>query len=203
MTNRPKLKPKPIELLSNKVRLKPLSLNDAEGFYRAGNYPELWQWVAPNHCESLQASKSWITESLRQQELGEHIPFVIIDKASGQIAGSTRYCSVRRDDRGIEIGYTFISPQFQRSYINSHAKFLLLQHAFESLGAIRVELKTHEKNQQSRNAIQRIGATFEGILRNLKILPDGQLRNTAMFSITEQEWPKVKIALQKECDRNS
>ncbi len=198
MIKRPPFKPKPVELQTDKVRLKPLAIEHAEGFYQAGDYPELWQWVAPNHCESLEASKSWIEESLQQQRLGQHVPFVIIDKASDQIVGSTRYCSIREQDRGIEIGFTFITPQYQRSYVNTHAKFLLLQHAFETLAAVRVEFKTHEKNNPSRNAIQRIGATFEGVLRNLRILPDGSLRNTAIFSVTEQEWPEVKDSLQQK-----
>lgn len=136
------------------------------------------------------------TQSIDQQRLGNHIPFVIIDRESKKIIGSTRYCSIRTSDRGIEIGSTFITPEYQRSHVNTHTKFLLLEHAFETLGSVRVEFKTHENNDKSRNAIQRIGAVFEGVLRNLRILPDGSLRNTAIFSITEQEWPRVKKSLQ-------
>ncbi len=196
MTKRPKFAPKPTVLQTNKVTLRPLTEADAEAFYLAGNYPQLWQWVAPNHCLSLEVSKSWINESLEQQRQGNHVPYVIIDRDSDRIIGSTRYCSIRRQDRGIEIGFTFISPSHQRTHVNTHAKFLLLEHAFESLGAVRVEFKTHEKNDKSRNAIQRIGATFEGILRNLRILPNGNLRNTAIFSITEEEWPTIKQSLK-------
>jgi len=190
--------PKPVLLRTDEITLKPLDTDDAEGFYLAGNYPELWRWVAPNHCASIAATKSWIKQSLVEQQLGNHIPFVIIDNSTDTVIGSTRYCSIRPADRGIEIGFTFITPRFQRSFVNTQAKFLLLQHAFESLGAIRVEFKTHEKNEKSRNAIQRIGATFEGVLRNLRILPDGSLRNTAIFSITEKEWPTVKQTFQNK-----
>ncbi len=169
--NRPTFNPQPVLLSSNKITLRPLSLDDAEGFFLAGNHPVLWQWVVPNFCVSLDIAKNWINESLEEQQKGNHIPFVIVDNNSNRIIGSTRYCSIRQADRGIEIGFTFITPEFQRSYVNTHAKFLLLQHAFEKLGAIRVEIKTHEKNQQSRNAILRIGAKFEGILEICEFCP--------------------------------
>ena len=196
--NRPIFNPQPVLLSSNKITLRPLSMGDAEGFFQAGNHAVLWQWVVPNFCASLDTSKNWIKESLEEQQKGNHVPFVIIDNVSNRIIGSTRYCTIRNADHGIEIGYTFISPEFHRTYVNCHAKYLLLQNAFEKLGAIRVELKTHEKNQQSRNAILGIGASFEGILRNLRILPDGSIRNTAIYSIIEQEWPEVKSALLKK-----
>lgn len=201
MTNRPTFSPQPLELHTNKVSLRPLTIEDADVFYQAGNYPELWHWVAPNHCQSVESAKRWISESLVQQSQGNHVPFLIIDRLSGEVVGSTRYCSIRRQDRGIEIGFTFISPSHQRTHINTHAKYLLLEHAFESLGAIRVEFKTHEQNDKSRNAIVRIGATFEGILRNLRILADGNLRNTAIFSITDKEWPTAKQTLQQKITR--
>lgn len=194
--NRPDFNPKPVILSSNKITLKPLTMADSAGFYQAGKDSKLCQWVAPNHCLSLAVTKDWIAQSLNEQRQNRHIPFVIIDNESNTIIGSTRYCSIRPADRNIEIGFTFITPEYQRSYVNSHAKLLLLQQAFEKLGAIRVELKTHENNLQSRNAITRIGATFEGILRNHRILANGSLRNTAIFSITEQQWPAVKSALK-------
>lgn len=193
--NLPEFKPQAVLLSSSKITLRPLTMEDAEGFFQAGNFAELWQWVEPNHCASLTTAKDWIRRSLEEQQNNNQFPFVIIDNESNCIIGSTRYCTIRHADRGIEIGYTFITPKFQRSYVNTHAKFLLLQHAFEQLGAIRVELKTHEKNQKSRNAISRIGAVFEGVMRNHRILSDGNIRSTALFSITEQEWPEVKSNL--------
>ncbi|WP_244623580.1 GNAT family N-acetyltransferase [Shewanella salipaludis] len=176
--------------------MKPLSLDDAEGFYHAGNHACLWQWVTPNRCQTLASAQDWIEESLAMQRQGQHLPFVILDNPSQEIIGSTRYCATRKADRIIEIGFTFITPKFQRTHVNTQAKYLLLQHAFERLGAVRVELKTHENNQQSRRAIGRIGGHFEGVLRNYRLLPDGSSRNTAMFSITVQEWPRVKLELQ-------
>lgn len=120
---------------------------------------------------------------------------MIIDRASGKIVGSTRYCSIDHDNKGIEIGFTFIRPEFQRGYVNSHAKYLLLRHAFESFGAIRVQFRTHEHNQKSRNAITRLGATFEGVIQHQRIQSDGSVRNTAQFSITNRQWPTIKIKL--------
>jgi len=194
--------PLPIELTSDKVLIRPLKLEDSEAFFQAGNYPELWRWVQPNHCQSLVSAQQWVTDSIEQQSQGLQIPFAIIDRASGAFIGSTRYCSIRIKERGIEIGHTFIKPKYQRTFVNSHCKFLLLQHAFETLEAIRVELKTHENNHQSRNAIGRLGATFEGIIRNHRILPDGSVRNTAIFSITDQQWPAAKQGLQHKMMTN-
>ena len=194
-SKRPQFDPKPIQLTSDSITLRPMSMDDVDGVYHAGNYPALWQWVTPNRCLSLDTTKQWLEESLTDQDKGQHVPFVIVDNKTNNIIGTTRYCSIRAADRNVEIGYTFISPEFQRSHVNTQAKFLLIAHAFEKLGAIRVELKTNENNWQSRNAIERIGATLEGIIRNFKILHDGTLRNTALFSITEQEWPEVKTAL--------
>ncbi|MEC4728436.1 GNAT family N-acetyltransferase [Shewanella sp. D64] len=193
--------PQPITLNARDITLKPLVRNDFEGFYLAGNHERLWRWVVPNPCETHESTRAWIDKALRGLQLGDQIPFVIIDNLSQKIIGSTRYCSIRRDDRNIEIGHTFIIPDFQRTHVNTQAKFLLLKHAFEVLGAIRVEIKTHEKNQQSRSAILRIGAKFEGVLRNNRILPDGNVRSTAIFSITEQEWLKVKSELQVKMER--
>ncbi|ACA87641.1 GNAT family N-acetyltransferase [Shewanella woodyi] len=188
--------PHPITLESKDIQLRPLTREDVAGFQLAGNHEKLWQWVVPNPCKSLEMTAAWIEKALVEQELGNQVPFVIIDKQSQKVIGSTRYCSIRRDDRNIEIGHTFITPEFQRSHVNTQAKYLLLQHGFEVLDAIRVEIKTHAKNEQSRSAILRIGAEFEGILRNSRILPGGSYRNTAIYSIIEQDWPQVKSVLQ-------
>jgi RimJ/RimL family protein N-acetyltransferase len=197
-----KFEPQPIELTSPTITLRPLTIDDVSGFHQAGNYPQLWQWVIPNQCMNKETTRDWIEYSLNEQDNKRHVPFVIVDNKSNKIIGSSRYCSIRTEDRNIEIGFTFVTPQYQRTQVNTQAKLLLLQHAFEQLGAIRVELRTHEKNQQSRNAIARIGAKFEGILRNNRILADGSIRNSAMFSITEQEWSDVKSALIQKLTRN-
>jgi len=117
--------------------------------------------------------------------------------------GSTRYCRIDIENSAIEIGFTFISTESQRSHINSNSKLLLLTHAFEKLDVIRVQLRTHEKNQKSRNAISRLGATFEGILRSHRLLSTGEYRNTALFSLLKSEWPKAKTNLQNKMAKYS
>jgi RimJ/RimL family protein N-acetyltransferase len=169
-------------------------------FYTAGSFPEIWTWSLPDKCTSIKATKDWLTYSQNMKEQGLHVPFAIFDKNTEKFVGSTRYCSINTEDKSLEIGFTFITPQFQRSYINTHAKYCLLKYAFESLNAIRVEFKTHEKNERSRNAISRLGAKFEGILRNQRILSDGSYRNTAIYSVLDHEWQSVKENLQNKME---
>ena len=196
--HKPIFVPTPITLTHNDVILRPLTMDDVEGFYLAGQAKELWRWVIPNHCETIEATSNWVRLALENAESGTEVPFAIIDKTSGKFIGSTRYCSIKRNNRSLEIGHTFIQPEYQRTAINTQAKYLLIKHAFEQLGAIRVELRTHESNQKSRNAILRVGANFEGILRKSKILDNGEHRNTALFSIIDTEWPDVKANLEQK-----
>ncbi len=188
--------PQATTLSSNKVTLRPLTVEHLDDFYRAGAFPEVWRWSLPDKCRSKATTKDWLNYSQAMADKGEHVPFAIFNNETDELVGSTRYCSIKRDDRNVEIGFTFITPKFQRSYVNTHAKYCLLKHAFEDLGAIRVEFKTHEKNDKSRNAIARLGAKFEGILRNQRILSDGTFRNTAIFSIIDSEWQTVKSTLE-------
>ena len=188
--------PQATTLSSNKVTLRPLTVEHLDDFYRAGAFPEIWRWSLPDKCTSKATTKDWLNYSQAMADKGEHVPFAIFNNETDELVGSTRYCSIKRDDRNVEIGFTFITPKFQRSYVNTHAKYCLLKHAFEDLGAIRVEFKTHEKNDKSRNAIARLGAKFEGILRNQRILSDGTFRNTAIFSIIDSEWQTVKSTLE-------
>lgn len=190
--------PKPITLSTNKVTLRPLSEEHLHDFYQAGSFPEIWRWSLPDKCTSLATTKEWLQYSQEMTDKGEHVPFGIFDNETQEFVGSTRFCTIKPDDRNVEIGFTFITPKYQRSHINTHAKYCLLKHAFEDLNAIRVEFKTHEQNEKSRNAIARLGAKFEGILRNQRILSDGTFRNTAIFSVLEDEWPVVKKELEEK-----
>ena len=187
-------------LSTNKVTLRPLSMSHLADFYSAGSFPAIWTWSPPDKCTSIKATEDWLTYSQQMATKGEHVPFAIFDNISGKFVGSTRYCSINTKDRSVEIGFTFITPKFQRSYINTHTKYCLLKHAFDDLGAIRVEFKTHEQNNKSRNAITRLGAKFEGLLRNQRILPDGSYRNTAIFSVIDSEWSAVKQNLQEKME---
>tara|TARA_R110002050_G_scaffold101483_7_gene209749 strand:+ start:465 stop:1049 length:585 start_codon:yes stop_codon:yes gene_type:complete len=188
--------PKPVTMSTNKITLQPLSIEHLNAFYQAGAFPDLWKWSLPNQCTSKAQAKAWLVQSLEKVEQGEHVVFSIFDNQSGELVGSTRYCEISPENRTLEIGFTFITPKYQRTYVNTHVKYCLLNHGFEVLNAIRVQFKTHEKNTKSRNAISRLGAKFEGILRHQRILPDGSFRNTAIFSIINNEWATVKKILE-------
>jgi len=188
--------PQPITLSNDVVTLIPMTMDYVEDFYKAGIDDIVWKWVPPHKCATIETAKEWVAYSLEQVAKGEQVMFGIIDNASGQFVGSTRYCTIDVENSGIEIGYTFVNPQFQRSKINSNAKLLLLTHAFETLGAVRVQLRTHEKNQKSRNAISRLGLKFEGILRHHRLLSTGEYRDTALFSLLNSEWPQAKSNLE-------
>ena len=140
--------------------------------------------------------RAYVDTALAELDAGVSMPFVTVDRASGRTVGSTRYMSIEAPHRRLEIGTTWIGKSFQRTAINTEAKYLMLAHAFETLRCIAVDLRTHEKNLQSRAAIERLGAKLDGLLRNHRIMPDGSLRNTATYSIIIAEWPGVKARLE-------
>lgn len=187
--------PRQTILANNMVTLVPMTLDYAVDFYNAGHDEDIWRWTPPYRCNTLSAATDWIKQGLDAVERGEQIMFGIIDNASGRFVGSTRYLSIDTINNTIEIGYTFINPEFQRSHINSNCKLLLIAHAFEELGAMRVQFRTHHKNQKSRNAISRLGMSFEGIFRSNVLLSTGEYRDTAFFSMLSDEWPIAKARL--------
>lgn len=140
--------------------------------------------------------RAYVAQALTELDAGVSMPFVTIDRKSGKVVGTTRFMNIEAPHRRLEIGTTWIGKSFQRTAINTEAKYLMLEHAFETLRCIAVDLRTHEKNLQSRAAIERLGAKLDGILRNHRILPDGSIRNTAAYSIIDAEWPAVKARLQ-------
>jgi RimJ/RimL family protein N-acetyltransferase len=139
--------------------------------------------------------RRWFETALANAEAGAELPFATIDRASGRAIGSSRYLSIAPEHRRLEIGWTWVGTAFQRTGANREAKLLQLTHAFETLGANRVEFKTHARNERSRIALAGIGATFEGVFRNHMIMPDGSIRHSAYFSVTADEWPDVKAGL--------
>ena len=139
---------------------------------------------------------AYVDQALAELDAGLSMAFSTVDRASGNTVGSTRYMNIEAPHRRLEIGTTWIGKSFQRSAINTEAKYLMLKHAFETLRCIAVDLRTHEKNLQSRAAIERLGARLDGLLRNHRIMPDGSLRNTATYSIIDAEWPGVKARLE-------
>jgi RimJ/RimL family protein N-acetyltransferase len=156
--------------------------------------PGLWRWtiMGPQDEAGL---RRWVDAALANAEAGTERPFATIDRATGRAIGSTRFLSIVPEHRRLEIGWTWVATAFQRSGANREAKLLQLTHAFETLGANRVEFKTHARNEQSRTALAGLGATFEGVFRNHMIMPDGSIRDSAYFSVIAEEWPAVKDGL--------
>ncbi|WP_047047015.1 GNAT family N-acetyltransferase [Vibrio mexicanus] len=192
---------KEIELESTTVKLIPLKEEHADALVEAASDGELWDlWYTsvPNH-ETVQG---YVAMALETKKQGLSMPFVVVDKATGKIIGATRYCNADSENQRVEIGYTWYAKSYQRSAVNTECKLLLLQHAFESLDAIAVEFCTHWHNQASRQAIAKLGAKQDGILRNHKRMPDGSYRDTVVFSIINQEWPAVKNHLTHRLTRH-
>jgi RimJ/RimL family protein N-acetyltransferase/GNAT superfamily N-acetyltransferase len=196
------MKLEPVRLEGQHVRLEPLSESHHAGLCEIGLDPELWQWI-PFRVLTPEEMANYIRAALRDQDAGVSLPFATIDRESGRTIGSTRYMNIEMAQRRVEIGSTWIGRAWQRSMINTEAKFLMLRHAFETLGCIRVELKTDSMNRRSRNAIQRIGATQEGIFRNHMQTWSGRIRDTVYFSILDSEWPRVKADLESKLARAS
>ncbi len=190
----------PVILAGQHVRLEPLTADHHEALCEIGLDPEIWRWYT-KPVLSRDDMLQFIESTLQSQAARIEVPFVTIEQASGRPVGSTRYMNIDRPNRHVEIGSTWIAPPWQRTAINTEAKYLMLRHAFETLECIRVELKTDALNQRSRDAILRIGAKHEGIFRNHMICADGRLRNSAWYSIIDSEWPQVKAALEEKLRR--
>jgi len=185
----------PITLETSLIKLVPMSLQYLDDYCLAGDYPQVWQHMPINRCQNSEIAQAWMQEAIDEMSQGLQLAFITIDKKTDKVIGSTRLFRYNEKDKMIELGHTFITPDFQRSYVNSHAKYLMLKHAFEHLKMARVEICTNENNEQSRNAIARIGGHFEGVMRKHRRSPDGNYRNTALFSIIDNEWSQVKNKL--------
>jgi len=186
----------PVALEGRHVRLEPLQTEHVPALWEAGKDPVLWRWTQSNVL-SLNDMENYVAKALTDRDQVKALPFVIREREKGEIIGSTRYGSIETAHRRLEIGWTWISPRWQRTPINTECKYLLLCHAFEKLGCIRVELKTDALNVKSRNAILRIGAKEEGVLRRHMITATGRIRDTAYYSIIDPEWPSVKARLEE------
>lgn len=191
------MKIEPVTLTGLHVRLEPLREDHIVGLSEAGSDPALWQFMLYGNLSRPGAMAGWVRGMLARQAQGTDLPFAVIHLQSGKVAGATRYLNVDAPNRGLEIGGTWYAPNFQRTVVNTACKFLLLRHAFETLGCIRVQFKTDLRNERSLRGIERIGATREGVLRNHMILADGTYRHSVFFSIIESEWPRVKAHLEQ------
>ncbi|HEV2349256.1 MAG TPA: GNAT family protein [Terriglobia bacterium] len=202
MVMAPPLNVHPLTLEGQHVRLEPLSLAHYAGLSEVGLVEELWRWI-PQPVRTLEEMREYIAGALRLQAEGSALPFATVERATGKIIGSTRYMNIDRTNRHMEIGSTWLAPAWQRTAANTEAKFLMLRHAFETLGCLRVELKTDSLNEKSRAAILRIGAKEEGTFRNHMVTSTGRIRHTVYFSIIDSEWPAVKAALEVKLLRHS
>jgi len=185
----------PVTLEGAHVRLEPLAKAHLAGLAQVGLEEELWRWI-PVPVRTVEEMATYIETALQEQERGVSLPFALIEKAAGRAIGSTRYGNIDRTHRRMEIGWTWVAREWQRTAVNTEAKYLLLRHAFETLGCIRVELKTDSLNEKSRAAILRLGAREEGIFRNHMITANGRIRHTVYFSIVDSEWLEVKARLE-------
>ena len=187
---------KPIVLTGKHVRLEPMTEAHIPALAEIGVGQTFWDFMVYGNINTVEDMRNWVMDILSRAEKGTDLPFVAIHLASGRVAGATRYLNIMPHDRGLEIGGTWYGPEFQRTVVNTECKYLLLSHAFETLGCIRVQLKTDLRNERSQKAIERIGAVKEGVLRNHMILPDGHYRHSVFYSILDTEWPDVKKRLE-------
>ena len=193
----------PLTLEGSVVRLEPLRREHAEFFWEVAknDLEDIFRWI-PYSMKTLEDFQQLMSKSLAEQERGESVVFATVERSSGRVIGSTRFMNIDRANRRVEIGSTWIAPAWQRSAVNTEAKYLMLRHAFEVWKCMRVELKTDALNQKSRNAILRIGAKEEGTLRRHLITWSGRVRDTVYFSILDDEWPDVKTKLEARLSRS-
>lgn len=186
---------KPVELKGIHARLIPLDIQHLEDLFAAGISSDIWTYM-PIVIHSLDDMHWLVSEALQAQKKGGELPFVIIDQKTDSVVGSTRLLDLTPIHRNAEIGWTWLNPAVWRSPINTECKYLLLCHCFETLDLVRVMLKTDARNIRSQNAIERLGGRKEGVLRKHRILPDGYIRDTVVYSIIREEWPEVKARLE-------
>jgi N-acetyltransferase len=181
------------------VRLEPMSPAHLDGLAKVAFDPSIWVWTIarPTDRAGLEA---WMSAAIANCEAGTELPFVTVDRATGDPIGSSRYLNIVPEHRRLEIGWTWVATGFQRAGANREAKLLMIEHAIEGLGCHRVEFKTDSRNEKSRAALLGIGATFEGIFRNHMVMPDGPLRHSAYYSVIDDEWSEVKARLVASVD---
>jgi RimJ/RimL family protein N-acetyltransferase len=191
----------PVVLIGKHVRLEPMTEGHIPGLAEIGVGQNFWDFMPYGRMDSINAIRNWVVDILSREKKGTDLPFVVIHLASGRVAGATRYLNISANDRSLEVGGTWYGVDFQRTVVNTECKFLLLSHAFEKLGAIRVQLKADLRNERSQQAMERIGAIREGVLRNHMIMPDGRYRDSVFYSILDSEWADVRKNLIEKMNR--
>ncbi|MEK4025559.1 MULTISPECIES: GNAT family N-acetyltransferase [Sporosarcina] len=185
-----------VELIGERVRILPMEICHVQELFEAGSSPDIWPYM-PKKIQSIEEMECLVNEALLMRKQGFEFPFVIRDKYSGEIVGSTRFISISELNRNLEIGWTWLSPTVWRTRVNTECKYLLLKLCFETHGTIRVQLKTDRRNVRSQQAIERIGAVKEGVFRNHMVMPDGYVRDSVFYSVIDQEWLSVKDRLER------
>lgn len=186
---------RPVELIGERVEIRPMEAYHIQELFDVGNNPAIWSYM-PIKVQSIEDMSYLVNGALQAREEGTEFPFVIFDKDSGEIVGSTRFLNISIPNSNLEIGWTWLSPTVWRTRINTECKYLLLKHCFETLGTIRVQLKTDSRNVRSQQAIERMGAVKEGVLRNHMVMSDGYFRNSVYYSVIDQDWAQVKDKLE-------
>ncbi|GIV84096.1 MAG: N-acetyltransferase [Candidatus Roseilinea sp.] len=187
----------PVTLSGRWVRLEPLRVEHAEALWPQAAEPEIWRYMPYGEVNSPAKLRALIEALLERQARGTDLCFAVFDRATDAAAGMTRYMTIDRPNRSLEIGGTWYGKAYRRTAMNTECKYLLLKHAFEVLGCIRVQLKTDLRNERSQRAIERLGAVREGVLRKHMIMPDGYPRSSVIYSVIDDDWPLVKARLEQ------
>ncbi|MDQ0178584.1 GNAT family N-acetyltransferase [Bacillus chungangensis] len=186
---------KKVSLIGKRMKLLPLQASHAEGLYKAAAFPEVWTYLSTK-VKNQEDMHHIINNALEAREKGTELPFTVIDQETDAIVGSTRFLYISIPNKHLEIGWTWYTPAVWRTRVNTESKYLLLRYCFETLQFNRVQFKTDARNKRSRQAIIRLGAVEEGIIRKERVLQDGYIRDSAMYSIIKEEWPSVKERLE-------
>jgi RimJ/RimL family protein N-acetyltransferase len=184
------------------VVVEPLAAEHERGLIAAADQPELFRWMPIDMASSDDAVRAWLSESLGHAASGREVPFAILDAANGRVLGSTRFLELRLEHLRVEIGWTWLTRPAWGTGANVETKLLLLEHAFERVGCRRVEFKTDARNERSRGALLALGAVFEGVLRKHMVVRDGGPRDSAYFSVIDDEWPELKQRLGRRRDEH-
>ena len=187
----------PLTLEGTQIRLVPMTPAHLDDLCVIGLEPQLWR-ATTIQVQTKADMEAYVRAALEAQRAGTALPFVIVERKSGAVVGATRYHSIVPEHRRLEIGFTWIAPPWQRTFVNTEAKYLMLKHAFEALGCVRIEFRADRENAQSCRALLRIGARQEGVLRSYRVSPQRGIRDLAVFSIIALEWPQVRVTLEQK-----
>lgn len=183
------------------VRLEPMTLAHEDGLWEASRDERTWTWLSVHQPRTREELRAYVEDALANAAAGLEMPLVTVRRADGRVVGSTRYLALKPEHRSLEIGWTWLAPEAWGTGINVEAKLLMLEHAFETLGCLRVELKTDARNERSRGAMAALPAQFEGVHRKAMLVRGGQRRDSAWYSVIDDEWPEVRANLLRRLGR--